>query len=229
MKELLVEISYNCNFNCIHCSSIGCNNKLSLDRCKSIDLSDVTTVRISGGEPLLNKDIHEYINYFRNTYEKIILQTNGSILPSQKVLRNLDEIWVSLYGNNCVHEFVTRDNLSFVMVDNFIRNYKDVIPIVIQTPIFSDHQLKSAIFIARQYEVPIRLSALVNQGRCNFALSHKKQIQIVDKIKSVYNKIIVPCSLTNDLCYYNNKIVMKPDGVLFNCATHKHGKTLCKR
>ena len=227
-KELLLEISYDCNFRCIHCSSTNCHGRIELEDIPNVD--DISVIRISGGEPTLQNDLSEYIKFFKYQNKKVILQTNGMNNLDNDIIDNIDEIWVSLYGTEVIHDFITMRQGSFNITNRFIDRYKKCKHVVIQSPIFGFQQAVDVVKIAESHKVDIRLSALVNQGRCNFAKELWEQIWIANEIKEIcHYKIILPCSLSNTRCEFDDKLVMKPDGSLFNCASHKQGMMLCKR
>jgi len=208
---------------------MNCDAKLGIDDIPNLD--DISVVRVSGGEPTLQKDLIEYLKFFKYHNKKVVLQTNGTNQLSNDIIDNIDEIWVSLYGKEAIHDFITMTQGSFNTTNRFINKYKKSKYILIQSPIFNMTQTFDIVKIAEQHEVDIRLSALVNQGRCTFAEKIWKQIWIVNEVKKIYpnNNIILPCSLSNTRCEFDDKLVIKPDGSLFNCASHKHGMTLCKK
>lgn len=229
-KELLLEISYKCNLNCIHCSSIGINPKCKIkikDIAKLVNLDEIGSVRISGGEPSLVPDLLEYIKFFKDRNIKMILQTNGT--DSNIWHKNIDEIWISLYGSEDIHDFITMKNIYSQVIEtiNALKDYTD--NIVIQSPIFNDYQLWSVMRESDRLDLKLRLFALLNQGRCRFAFSIDEQKRIYHNNKETYNNVELTCSLDDKKCDYESKLVLKPDGSLFNCASHKHRMTLCKK
>ncbi len=225
-KELLLEISYDCNFNCIHCSSINCSGKVrikDLDNIKNIiDIIDV--VRLSGGEALLNKDLVEYVNYFYDRDIKIILQTNGSLDIPSEIYNKIHQINLSIYSNEEVHNFITMNNCSFKRCCNIIEDYSNI---TLCSPIFSLTDSTNIIKLANSYNLPVRFTSLLNHGRCNFAKPIEEQIDIFNTIKKLGN-IIPHCSLST-ICEQENKFVLKPDLTLLNCASNKQGLSLCKK
>lgn len=229
-KELLLEISYKCNLGCIHCSSIDCEGIIKTKELPSYlhtVLDEIGTVRISGGEPSLLYNLNNYIKFFEDRNIKIILQTNGT--NSDIYHKDIDEFWISLYGSEDIHNFITKGSNYYKTIDTieYLKDFTD--NIIIQSPIFNDYQLWSAIQEARRLDIKLRLFALLKQGRCQFAFDIEEQKRIYYEYKSIYNNIELTCSLDDTKCNYENKLVLKPDGSLFNCASHKHGKCLCKK
>lgn len=238
MKELLLEISYKCNFRCIHCSSIGCEDKIKVDDIyKLVDLDEIDVVRLSGGEPTLVSNLPDYIKLFKNNYIKVILQTNGSAPLSEYKQLDVDEIWMSFYGDVTIHNFITMNN-KYYRVRNNILVLMDDFNLTIQSAVFNETQLVSLLneihildgdFGLNKNKVKLRLFALLNQGRCNFALPIEEQINIYNNLYYKYQNTELTCSLDVKKCNYEDKLVMKPDGSVFKCASHKHGLQLCKR
>lgn len=247
-KELLLEISYKCNLNCIHCSSINCKGVIGIRdlpnylyniKEQRYYLDEIDVVRISGGEPTLVPNLIDYINFFYDRNVKVILQTNGTNKVDSKTLDKLDEIWISLYGSTPIHNFITMELKSTYedchsKVINSIKFLKEECnkKVVIQSPIFNNCQLVSVMNVVNELDFPdikLRLFALLNQGKCQFALDIDIQKKIYHNNKYIYDNVELTCSLDDTKCNYENKLVLKPDGSLFNCASHKHGMTLCKK
>jgi len=229
-KELLLEISYKCNLNCIHCSSIGTNIEYKIkikDISKLVNLDEIESVRISGGEPTLLDNLCEYVNFFYDRDIKIILQTNGTNKIDNKIFNKLDEIWLSIYGKEDLHNFIVGNTTCYEKA----RWYFGESITKIQSPVFNFPQIMSLFNNENIWMMEFRLFALLNQGRCNFALPIKEQIKIIKGFEglSVWKYLELTCSVDTTKCNYENKLVLKPDGSLFNCASHKHGRTLCKK
>jgi len=106
LSSSIIEITYNCNYECIHCS-YGCgksknNNKfLSLDEIKNYCFSDYVT--ITGGEPLMHPQFKEIIDFLYKNNKKIILQTNASLFDEKLlnfVKERIFQYTISLNANN---------------------------------------------------------------------------------------------------------------------------------
>jgi len=116
---LALGITHRCNYNCIYCNPVGENfgteaKELPFSFWK--DLIDVAyevgikTFRITGGEPLLRKDVIKILNYIDNLGDdvRINLCTNGVLLKqfvSDLIsLRHLASIRVSLDTIDCLYD-----------------------------------------------------------------------------------------------------------------------------
>lgn len=224
-KELLLEISYTCNFNCSHCSSVGCTKRIELsdlERFRFV-IDGIDTVRISGGEALLNKNLNEYVDHFYDKGIKVILYTNGSRPIPLDIYNKLDKIYLSLYSNNENHSLITGNVFSYDACIEKIELYSNI---VLCSPIFSVEDSLNLVSIARKYDLPIRFTSLLDHGRCNFAKPIAEQRYIYNLICKQWDKIIPHCSLT-DVCDIENKLVLRPDLTLLKCASNKQGKKTC--
>jgi radical SAM protein with 4Fe4S-binding SPASM domain len=79
--------TYNCNYKCIHCeASAGSSKVLELTTDEAFGLIDelkdmgVKRILLSGGEPLVRKDIFSIIEYILNRGLKYGLQSNGYLV-----------------------------------------------------------------------------------------------------------------------------------------------------
>jgi radical SAM protein with 4Fe4S-binding SPASM domain len=99
----MVAVTERCNISCRHCRTVRSDRELTLEQAKAIanKLSGKTeSVNLTGGEPLLHKDIFDIIRAFKNNGISVTLSTNGSFLSEDvaKKLRDcgLDGINISL-------------------------------------------------------------------------------------------------------------------------------------
>ncbi len=115
ISHIEISLCYHCNLNCarcMHCSPIAPVYYMPLDifekdiaRMSKITNSKIRNVMLLGGEPLLNKNIEEYIKitrkYFKNS--QIVISTNGLLLNDmpeqfwQTCAKYNIEIWHTLY------------------------------------------------------------------------------------------------------------------------------------
>jgi MoaA/NifB/PqqE/SkfB family radical SAM enzyme len=99
LRKVEMGITFDCNATCERCSShkMRDNNKkkLTTDEIKKvgqacIDLGMIQ-FNLTGGEPLLNKDIFEIIKAFQPKKTFITINTNGSLLTEALILKLRDE------------------------------------------------------------------------------------------------------------------------------------------
>lgn len=110
MKKVTFLITNSCNFNCKHCF-VNAGKKLESElvdekKYEAIDkLCDlgVRKITFSGGEPLMNKNIFNYIEYAKNKGVEIGFLTNGLLLSKEKInrLKSLVNTFsISLYSQD---------------------------------------------------------------------------------------------------------------------------------
>ena len=146
MKELTIELPGECALDCVHCSH-SLNEELQMDHPEFeeeelLDMvrdTEISKVRISGGEPFLihepgmftileeakrlgkQTEVLSSVVYSRApSYHKFIAQP----IPEQLFagLRELvDKICFSLYGNEEVHDNITRTEGSFRALSESVR------------------------------------------------------------------------------------------------------------
>ncbi|MBL7197981.1 MAG: radical SAM protein [Candidatus Omnitrophica bacterium] len=110
-QEIVVEVTQRCNLNCLLCfkekkiKDVPLKNvKEIIDQCHKLGIK---TIRFTGGEPLLYKDIGKVLRYAKKKGFYVILNTNVTILNKKMkvILKNyVDNILVSLQGFNPASE-----------------------------------------------------------------------------------------------------------------------------
>lgn len=121
-----LEITRECNLECIHCSASSKNRgeEMSIDMIEKI-LEEVKKiglqkVGLTGGEPFLNRDKLIKIGNFtcNNLNIPIHIHSNGTKITTQDAewIKNLDaEISIPIYGNNSkLHDSITGRTGSFL-------------------------------------------------------------------------------------------------------------------
>ncbi len=101
-----IAVTYNCQLDCIHCSAeqrrkADKRPELKTDEMKraireSVDLG-IVNVTLTGGEPMLRKDIYELIAEVDRSKARCILFSNGLLIDMEKAKRLADS---GLYGIN---------------------------------------------------------------------------------------------------------------------------------
>lgn len=121
MKEKLLikswdwEITRQCNLNCLHC--ILGNTTLQHEQNTAQALNAVTTIarlggeilRITGGEPLMRKDIGLILERTSDCNLQVEIITNGLMIDSiflQKLGKHIQHIAVSIDGQENSHDYI---------------------------------------------------------------------------------------------------------------------------
>ena len=123
-----------CNLSCIHCYA-SANNQRSLEEMDTAagkvfigDLADfgVPVILLSGGEPLLRKDLFELAGLAREQGIRVALSTNGTLI-TDKVAREISnigfaEVGISLDGIGANNDRFRGENGAFEAALRGIRN-----------------------------------------------------------------------------------------------------------
>lgn len=98
-------VSRRCNLNCVHCYTDSHNEdypgELTHSEAKTMikDLADfkIPALLLSGGEPLMRKDLFELADYARGLNMRLTLSTNGTLID-QKMAKRIKETGFSYVG-----------------------------------------------------------------------------------------------------------------------------------
>jgi molybdenum cofactor biosynthesis enzyme MoaA len=105
-NEIVVEIISSCNMECDFCfvtHNLHKKNTLSFEEIKEIidqiENMEAEAIRITGGEPLLHPDIEKIVQYAKSKCEKVILNTNGTLINqnNSNVFNNIDIVLFSFH------------------------------------------------------------------------------------------------------------------------------------
>ncbi len=121
--NVVIEVTYRCNLKCIHCYIVNRNQiELTIEEYRKLldELSSLGTlvITITGGEPLIRKDIRDLLEMVSEKGFAIRLFTAGFYLDASfaEFLSKLNilEVEMSIYGSEAdVHEYVTKVPGSF--------------------------------------------------------------------------------------------------------------------
>jgi radical SAM enzyme (rSAM/lipoprotein system) len=133
LNYLFWECTTRCNLNCLHCGS-DCSKDSSLpdmpidDFLSALDTIEKPlknlTVQITGGEPLLRKDIEICGREIRKRGMRWAIVTNGQLYDKERHISllnaGLGALTISLDGLENSHNWLRNSNNSFTKVDNAI-------------------------------------------------------------------------------------------------------------
>ncbi|NOY87671.1 MAG: radical SAM protein [Deltaproteobacteria bacterium] len=157
-KWIAWEITGRCNLNCIHCrssSTMGSDQgDFTLDEARSL-IDEITSfakpvVVLSGGEPLLRKDVFEIASYGTAKGLRMALATNGTLVDDEvceKIKQSgIRIVSLSLDGSRAeIHddfrhqtgafeatlraaEYLKKNDIEFLINSSFTRRNQDDIP-----------------------------------------------------------------------------------------------------
>jgi GTP 3',8-cyclase len=157
LRDLRISVTDRCNFRCTYCmpKEVFGHGYRFLDRKELLDFEEitrlaraavgvgVTKLRLTGGEPLLRRDLEQLIAMLAELDVEITLTTNASLLPRKaQALKDagLDRITVSLDA----------------MDDPTFRAMNDVD--------FSVDRVLEGIEAARSVGLPVKINSVVKRG-----------------------------------------------------------------
>ena len=135
LKDLFIEITSRCNARCEHCGS-SCGNfipkdEISADELKKtlLDISqhynaNEILLNITGGEPLIRKDLFEIMDYANKLGFRWGMTSNGMLITDEILEKmnqtNMETISISLDGLKETHESFRKVSNCF---DKIIENF----------------------------------------------------------------------------------------------------------
>ncbi|VVC03952.1 Coenzyme PQQ synthesis protein E [Candidatus Bilamarchaeum dharawalense] len=157
------EATKRCIFDCVHCgvTKHQLKNELTTAQIKSLinQAADfgISIFAITGGEPLIRKDLVEIIAYASKKGLKVTLATNGLLLDKSLVDRLIKAgvvtFMLSLDGPKEIHNKIRRNSKSFDHVFNAIKLIRGKSAVVISTTLMA----------LNQYSLPDLHNLLVNE------------------------------------------------------------------
>ncbi|MBN2681193.1 MAG: radical SAM protein [Bacteroidales bacterium] len=127
LNYLFLEITRRCNLNCLHCGS-DCKSETGLSELttdswlKIIDfvyenISEKITFVITGGEPLLHKDLFKIGNHIKSKGMNWAMVTNGILLNSERMtnleLAGISALTISVDGLEYSHNKLRNSPIAY--------------------------------------------------------------------------------------------------------------------
>lgn len=252
IKSIYYSMTGKCNLNCEFCTMnsgphVSTENDLTLSEIRNnlipkLQKLNPRKVILTGGEPLVRKDVNEIIQSFSEVFgrEKIILQSNGLLLTVEQLRKISGDIGIleisieNIFENpklqehmeqffKCANELGIRLSLSFV-VDSKSRKY-----------------LYDAIELCHKYEANLttRIVALVGRAvensKNDSILEEQNTLRVQYDIISYllkrryFEDILVGAYIGNlqakKCCgAFGNILAIHPDGSTLMCGNFKHKK-----
>ncbi|MCX5785599.1 MAG: radical SAM protein [Elusimicrobia bacterium] len=133
-RYIAIDLTYRCGFSCPFCFvktnklRSGPGNELSLPQLRAFIDSLKGKPRqfyLTGGEPLLRKDLSGIVSHIKKQGHSVLITTNAWLLDRQKAFSlaksGADEIVISLHGLPHEHDKITAANGSFYRAAKAIR------------------------------------------------------------------------------------------------------------
>ena len=246
-KKLQINLTSDCNIKCTHCYlSAGKKNALHLDCKKVINLikkinrSDLDDeVVISGGEPLLYKDINYIFTELKRMNFNVLLFSNGTLINKnniQFIKENVSSVQLSMEGISEKYFEIVRGLHTYKKLINAIEllkiyNIKLVLAITIMDNVIDDVEENLLPFIKslNYSELEVRInSELEKKGNAldlpvdffNEKATRKKRVnKIIQELtmNGFYFSSIDSRRKQFNNCGIGSSIVINPDGKIYPC------------
>lgn len=206
IRHLRISVTTRCNLNCIYCHMEGekpSGDEMSVDEiariCKAFYDLGVQKVKITGGEPLLRKDIIEIVQEMP-PFKDISIVTNGTLLS--KLAYELKE--AGLHRINVSLDTLKEERYRFITGKNMLKNVIDGIHSAYDAELFpiklnmvvlrgiNDDEIEDLLEFASNFnrnneiKVILQLIEVVNMPNYHLDLS-----KLESKFSSIAERIIV--------------------------------------
>jgi Fe-coproporphyrin III synthase len=209
---LLIGIHSQCNCSCVMCDIWKNKNGLALrpsnlDRHReSIQALGVKQVVLTGGEPLMNRELDAICQFFRDLGVRITLLTTGRLLfqKAQTVATYIDDVIISIDGPPDIHDRIRCVPGIFASVQRGItavRNYRPGMHICCRTTVqkMNHAYLRSTVHAAKVLQLDSisflpadifsgafnRPEGWTEERRNEIALTHDELHVLEDEIESL--------------------------------------------
>ena len=241
---MFLEITNQCQQNCIHCSTASdVDSKDMLSFQKIVDIIQqsvklgINHISLSGGEPFLHSHFMYICKYIKTKNIPFTIYSCGTCngksidIDTLNAIKNCgcDKVIYSLHGDEITQNKIAKNKNSYRNVIQSILNTKDVIPTEIHFVLMKQNvnDFQFVIDFAKRMNINVSVLRLIVQGRCKkeyeptfnsyrrFYLKYKD-----DNIRfgAPWNLIThdnKPCTATV------NKILVQADGSVIPCEAFK--------
>ena len=181
--SLRITLTNRCNVNCVYChhdGMVSSKQEMTADElytiCKIAKSLGVKKIRLSGGEPLIRKDIVEVVEKIASlNFKDISMTTNGTMLEKYaQDLKDagLDRVNVSLDTlNRETYEFITRkDYLESAKAGILKAVEVGLYPVKINMVIMKDinqNEVKDMFKFCKENNIVLQLIELIESENCD--------------------------------------------------------------
>ena len=178
-------ITSKCNLKCVHCYA-NADGVSEFEKASSFidDLSSIKipVLLISGGEPLMHKNIYEILEYAKSRGIQVALSTNGTLIDEEVAGRlkeiGVDYVGVSLDGMKETHDFFRGVKGAFEKAVEGLLNARDagiLTGVRFTLTKYNLRDVESLLNFVVENEIPrFCLYHLVPSGRADFSIDITK-------------------------------------------------------
>ena len=207
--SLRITLTNRCNVNCLYCHHDGMRsskNEMTPDEiyriCKVAKEIGVRKIRLSGGEPLIRKDIAEIVSKIASLdFKDISMTSNGILLEKYaKDLKEagLDRVNVSLDTlNPKTYEFITKKDYLKKAKEGILKSVEvGLYPVKINMVIMKDlneHEIKEMFEFCKDNNMVLQLIELIESENCDddkfSAEYHYKLDMVEDRLADIADDV----------------------------------------
>ncbi len=159
---LVLNVHSRCNCRCVMCDiwkrdTTAELHTADLERHRaSLRNLGVRRVVLTGGEPLLHRDLDALCTFFQQQQIRLTLLTTGLLLQKRAeiIARYFDDIYISLDGPEAIHDSIRRINGAYRLIHDgvaAVRNHNPKLPMHARTTVqkANHHHLCDTVEVAR--------------------------------------------------------------------------------
>ena len=198
--SLRITLTNRCNVNCIYChhdGMVSSKNEMTPDEihkiCQIAKRIGVRKIRLSGGEPLIRKDIVEIVSKINSVgFKDISITTNGILL--EKYAKDLKEAGLNRVNvsldtlNPETYKFVTRKDYLDSAKKGILKSVEvGLYPVKINMVIMKDineHEIKDMFKFCRDNNMILQLIELIESENCDddkFSAEYHYKLDMVEE------------------------------------------------
>lgn len=175
---LTINVTNRCNLFCKHCyASSGKSSekdlefsyiKKSVNEAKKMGLK---AVLITGGEPLLRRDLNKIFKFIKSKKLKLFLATNSLLINGSNIRvikKFVDKVNISLDGSPSVHDLIRGKIGAFREVEKKLRELKSkkiLVSISFTAHNKNFNEIPFIIKFCKERNLPLNIKRFINLGR----------------------------------------------------------------
>ena len=198
--SLRITLTNRCNVNCVYCHHDGMlssKKEMTADElytiCKIAKRLGVKKIRLSGGEPLIRKDIVEVVEKIASLdFKDISMTTNGTMLGKYaQGLKDagLDRVNVSLDTlNRETYEFITKKDYLESAKEGILKAVEvGMYPVKINMVIMKDinqNEIKDMFYFCKENNIVLQLIELIESENCDddkFSADYHYKLDMIEE------------------------------------------------
>ena len=222
--SLRITLTNRCNVNCIYChhdGMVSSSQEMTPDEiyriCKIAKKIGVRKIRLSGGEPLIRKDIVEIVSKINSIgFKDISMTTNGILL--EKYAKDLKDAGLARVNvsfdtlNRETYEFITRKDYLSTAKNGILKSvevgfYPVKINMVLMKNV-NEHEIKDMFKFCKKNDIVLQLIELIESENCDddkfSAKYHYKLDSVEEKLVDIADDIKIREFMQDRKKYYIN-------------------------